>query len=244
MAFTFEQAFCFSFLFFFSFSLLHLLVFRSLISSLHGILVLSNWPQCIPRQQRCCDRIDEVSWTSPSCYHCKPPFPTPWGLFCKGIVQTWTDFANRVPPPPPLFPLSSMRMGRIVRPPRGQAKLCQKPSHKRNWMKGAISHYLNIILNVNTRMSGGEIVTLFDCPENLELWIAQCGSWMTASLKSVGFIRVQVLRALSSARALLPSWPRVIPTITIRLPPLFLPRPLPLTPLITLAPWNTPPSTF
>lgn len=207
MAFTFEQAFFFDFFSFFLFSLHHLFVFRSLISSLHGILVLSNWPQCIPRQQRCCDRIDEVSWTSPSCYHCKPSF-------------------------------------RIVRPPGGQAKLCQKLSHKRKWMKGAISHYLNIILNVNTRMSGGEIVILFDCPENLERWIAQCGSSMTASLKSVGFIRVQVLRALSSARALLPSWPRVIPTITIRLPPLFLPRPLPLTPLITLAPWNTPPSTF
>lgn len=39
----------------------HLLIFRLLIYSLHGILVLSKWPQCIPKQQRCCNKIDNVS---------------------------------------------------------------------------------------------------------------------------------------------------------------------------------------
>ena len=43
------------------FSLGHLLIFGLLIYSLHGFLVMSRWPQCIPNQQRCCDKIDNVS---------------------------------------------------------------------------------------------------------------------------------------------------------------------------------------
>lgn len=49
------------FFFIFLFCSCHLLIFGLLIYSLHGIIVMSKWPQCIPKQQRCCNKIDNVS---------------------------------------------------------------------------------------------------------------------------------------------------------------------------------------